>query len=131
MIGKDNQILEQDEFTIDWDMFGGGFIKATQSDDDQELNLIAWGQHAAGESYLLDYSAGGFKRNSYMEAPEEIREITKQWHKVPIEGHLVLFLAVLLCFVYYMVVPIIWFAIRMVRRHRAGGPKQEHGHSGI
>ncbi len=42
---NDVQILSKDEFIIDKDMFGGGFIKAVQADSDQELELVVWSSH--------------------------------------------------------------------------------------
>lgn len=115
---NDAQILSKDEFIIDKDMFGGGFIKAVQADSDQELELVVWGSHEKDRSYLLDYSGGQVRKIGFNKVPEEIRNLTNEWRQTHIMDRFSIFLWGIIFFGYYVVVGIIGIIIKIVRNRR-------------
>jgi hypothetical protein len=119
MVGNDGETLAEDEFLIDEDMFGGGFIKAYQADDDEELELVVWGAHEEDESYLLDYSEGEITRKNFYETSAELHGLTEQWHQAQVMGPFGLFLLGILFFGYYVVVAIVGSIIGAIVRARA------------
>jgi hypothetical protein len=116
-IGKNDNIVKRSEFTIDWDMYGGGFIKGVQADDDSDYEILVWGQHEWQRSYLLDYSEGQVNKISYQEAPIKIKEIPKLWNQATHGTPMLIFLSFPLFFGYYIIVGIIWLIIYFRRKH--------------
>ena len=115
---NDGQILSKDEFIIDKDMFGGGFIKAVQADSDQELELVVWGSHEKDRSYLLDHSGGQVRKIGFNKVPEEIRNLTNEWRQTHVMDRFSIFILGIFFFGYYVVVGIIGIIIKIVRNRR-------------
>lgn len=115
----EGKILSKEEFIIDKDMFGGGFIKAVQADSDKELELLVWGSHEYDKSYLLDYSEGQVSKTGFDKIPEEIRILASEWRQTHVMDRLTIFLLGILFFGYYVVVGIIFIIIKVVRKRRA------------
>ena len=116
LIGHDSQILEKNIFAIDGDEFGGGFVKAVQADNDQQLELIAWGHHEGG--YLLDYSSGKISKISFQKASDEMQQLATNWYQVHVEKRFRIFLLVVSFIAYYIIVGGIIFIIKIIRRRR-------------
>ncbi|WP_163340369.1 hypothetical protein [Desulfopila sp. IMCC35008] len=116
LIDNDNNILQKDLFIVDGDMFGGGFVKAIQADKDQNLELIAWGSHERKRSYLLDYSEGEIIKTGFDKLPEEIHELTRQWHQAYVTNGMTLAVFGILSISYYGMVMTIWLIIKSVQR---------------
>ncbi|MCF8067877.1 MAG: hypothetical protein K9L30_04760 [Desulfobacterales bacterium] len=113
------QILSKDEFIIDKDMFGGGFVKAVQADSDQELELVAWGSHEYDKSYMLDFSGGQVLKTDFTKAPEEIRNLANEWRQIHVMDRFTILSLGILFFGYYVFVSIIVIIIKVVRKRKS------------
>jgi len=113
--GSNGQILSKYDFIIDKDMYGGGFIKAIQADNDQELELLVWGNHERETSFLLDYSEGQISKTNFKQLSEETKSITKQWYQAHISSGMSISLLKIFFIGYYIFMGIIWLIIKFIR----------------
>lgn len=118
LIDNDNNILKKELFIVDMDMFGGGFVKAIQADNDQNLELIVWGSHEKERSYLLDYSEGKINKTGFDKLPAEIHELTRQWQQAYVINGMTLAVFGILAICYYGMVMTIWLIIKAVQRFK-------------
>ncbi|RLA46516.1 MAG: hypothetical protein DRR42_18350 [Gammaproteobacteria bacterium] len=108
-----------EKFTVNKDMFGGGFVKALQADSDAELEILAWGWHEQGQSFLLDFSEGHISKETFDRAPAEVQKSAMDWYEAYMSGGMTITLVGMLCFVYYMLVAVVYAVVRIVRRIRS------------
>jgi len=102
--GPDNTDIYTIRETIDRDMFGGGFVRAVQTDEDPELEILVW--HARS-SYTLDFKKGRVETISFEKAPQTVKNLAKNWHKYNVMAGLEITLLFLFVFCYYLVYLII------------------------
>ena len=69
IIGPDRKIVYEKTERIDRDMFGGGFVRAVQVDQDLEDEIVVW--HARAK-YYLDFSKGNVIEVSFDQVPQQI-----------------------------------------------------------
>lgn len=117
--GKNRQNLEKFLLTINKDMFGGGFVKAVQADDDPEFELIAWGSHEEQESFLLDHQKGEIRKTPFTKASKDIQNLAIQWRQAHVMNGMTLSVFVIFSAGYYIFVVILWLIIKFVRKNRA------------
>ncbi len=115
-VGKKNQDLEKYTFTIDKDMWGGGFVKAVQADDDQELELVAWGAHESRDSFLLDYHEGEIRKILFANTSKYIKSLTVQWRQAYVINGMTLSFFVIFGVVYYIFIGIIWLIVKILKK---------------
>ena len=110
------------ETSFNFDMYGGGFVKAVQADSDPELEIISWGQHEGKQSFLLDFSAGTVVEIPLSEAPGEMKELAHQWYNYNIMKNFEVYLIIIILISYYILYGIIWGVIRLMI---GGSPKED------
>jgi hypothetical protein len=76
----DGKVTHESEMVIDHDMWGGGFVEALNVDEDEDLEVVAWGAHEAEISYFLDYSRGLVEQRPWSEASTELKTFARDWH---------------------------------------------------
>ena len=104
--------------TINEDMFGGGFVKAVQADDDQELEVIAWGSHEEQESFLLDHQEGEIRKIPIIDASEDIQKLAIEWHQAHVMNGMTLSVFVIFAVGYYVFIGIIWITVKIIKKIR-------------
>ena len=99
-------------FTVDGDMWGGGFVRSLQADGDRERELAAWGRHEAGESFIADYRAGKVVFLPFDDAPPAVREVARRWHDARIMTPPAITAALLPLAAWYAVAGVVFLAVR-------------------
>lgn len=110
---------EKDNFVVNKDMYGGGFINAVQADNDQELEVLVWGIAEEDKSYLLDYSEGKLVKKSFKQLPDEIKDLARQWHEVNITNPMAILFFALFALSLYSFIGIIWLIRKIIKHFRA------------
>lgn len=109
----DGRTVYEDKITIDYDLYGRGLIKGIQVDNDPELELLAWGNNVVdGESFYLDFNAGGVERKRFDTIPDEIKNYIINDQNNANELTAIAGLMVLLTPVYYLILLITFFVRR-------------------
>lgn len=119
--GNNRQILEKYIFIINKDMWGGGFVKAMQADDDPELELIAWGAHEQRASFLLDHHEGEIRKTPFDNTSQKIQDLAFEWRQAHVINGMTLSVFVIFAVVYYIFIGIIWLIFRTVKKYRTRG----------
>jgi hypothetical protein len=112
----DGSLLARRTFTVDADMWGGGFVRSLQADTDRERELVAWGHHEADESFIADFADGTVAFHPFRDAPAAVRNVARRWHDARIMTPSVVLAALLPLAVWYAVVAAVTFAARAIRR---------------
>lgn len=97
---------------IDKDMFGGGFVRAVQLDQDTEIEIIVW--HARAK-YYLDFSAGNVIEISFDQAPQEVKDLAENWHKYNVMAGLEITMLLIFMLGYYILTILILTFIKPTR----------------
>ena len=79
-------------------MFGGGFVRAVQADQDPEKEIVVW--HARAK-YYLDFVQGSVKKVSFDRVEQEIKDLAKNWHKYNVMAGIETTILILFVFCYY------------------------------
>lgn len=98
---------------IDRDMFGGGFVRAMQVDQDSDNEIIIW--HAKAK-YYLDFSEGQVREISFDRVPQEVKRLAENWHKYNVMAamEIAIFIAFVVC--YYILYVLVKGILRLFRR---------------
>lgn len=99
VVGPENKKIYIKAEEIDRDMFGGGFVRAVQVDQDIENEIIVW--HARAR-YYLDFSKGTVKEISLGQAPQQVKDLAKNWHKYNVMAGLEMTILLIFVFCYYI-----------------------------
>lgn len=114
--------IYETEASFDFDMFGGGFVRAVQVDDDPEMEIVAWGAHESSEAFFLDFSHGSVKERPLAEVPANMSKLAMLWHDYNIKKPVETVLYGLLLIVYYVLYVIVWLSLRLMRRKKTVDP---------
>jgi hypothetical protein len=98
--GPDNTDIYVIRETIDRDMFGGGFVRAVQTDEDPDLEVLVW--HARS-SYILDFKKGQVETVSFDKAPQAVKVLAGNWHQYNVMAGLETTLLFIFVFCYYVI----------------------------
>ncbi len=109
---KKNYITSE---VIDRDMFGGGFVRAVQVDNDPEKEIVVWHTRAG---YYLDFSEGSVKKVSFDQVPQEIKDLAKNWHKYNVMASLTMTLLLLSVVCYYILYVFVKVILRVFKKNR-------------
>jgi len=101
--------------TIDRDMFGGGFVRAAQVDQDTENEIVVW--HARAK-YYLDFSEGKVREVSFDQVPQQVKELAKSWHKYNIIAGAEMTLLLIVIFSYYILYFLVKGTMRLFKRKK-------------
>jgi len=122
LIGNKPQVLDKYIFTIDEDMWGGGFVKAVQADVDQELELIAWGIHEYRDSFLLDHHEGKIRKTPFANTNKDIQSLSVQWRQAHIVNGMTLSFFMIFAVVYYIFMGIIVLIVKIIKKVKTKPP---------
>ncbi len=103
---------------IDRDMFGGGFVRTAQVDQDPEKEIIVWHAHAA---FYLDFSEGHVKKISFGRVPQRIKDLSQNWHRYNVMAGLEMTLLLLAVFCYYF----LYFFVKGMVKLYLGRPQSK------
>jgi hypothetical protein len=107
------------DFAVDRDMWGGGFVRAVQADEDPELEVLAWGLHEQDKtSFLLDHVDGAVEEKP-SGAVWGVHDRAREWHQAHAVDPLGLVFFGILLAGYYLVVGVVWAIVRAARRRPA------------
>ena len=124
---QDGKTLFAEQFKIDNDLWGGGFIGAVQADDDELLEILAWSQHEGG--FLLDYKDTivnklPFSVNRNLGA-KKLHALVREWFKWHAGTRLMTVFLVFGGGTYYLVILLGWgivtFAKKLRRKQTVSG----------
>jgi hypothetical protein len=112
--------LARRSLDIDQDLWGGGFARAMQVDDDPELEVVAWSAHESNEDcFYFDYADGGVSVHPFSLASESARALAVERHQVHGVNSALIPVLVFLALVYYAALGLVWVFVRAARRARA------------
>lgn len=100
------------------DMFGGGFVKAVQLDNDPELEIISWGKHERKQSFVLDFSRGQVIEIPFDEASRETKDIVSRWYDYNVTKPIETVILIVVLLGYYILYGVVWVVFRIVRKKR-------------
>lgn len=110
IIGPGNEDIFKIREIIDRDMFGGGFVRAVQADDDPEKEIVVW--HARAK-YYLDFKKGRVEKIPFDRVPQMVKALAENWRTYNIMAgvHTTLLILFLLCYYlfYFFVNGILYF----------------------
>lgn len=76
VVGSDGRVQGRTTLVFSRDLWGGGFVKAMDVDDDNVLELVAWSTNG---SFFLDYSADAITKKAWNEASKSARSLAPQY----------------------------------------------------
>jgi hypothetical protein len=115
--------LEAHDFEVNRDMWGGGFVRAAQADEDPELEIVAWGLHEGEETaFVLDFVDGQVTEVPFGAARYELHDLARAWHQAHHLDPVGLVIYFVLAFGYYLAVGVAWAVYRALRRKAAVPP---------
>lgn len=96
VVGADGNPRQKYTLVINLDIWGGGFVKAMDVDDDGELELVAWDTR---NGFFLDYSAGAVVQKPWSEASPSARSVAMRFFSAETDDNVLeLFLVALVGF---------------------------------
>jgi len=113
IIGPGSKEVYKTEETIDRDMFGGGFVRAAQVDNDPENEIVVW--HARAK-YYLDFVQGSVKKVSFDQVDQQIKDLAKSWHRYNVLAGLEMTALIFFVFCYYVLYLFIMTILKLIRR---------------
>jgi hypothetical protein len=117
------QALEAHDFEVDRDMWGGGFVRAAQADEDPDLEIVAWGLHEADKTaFVLDFVDGQVTKLPFGTARRELRDLALAWHQVHQVDSLAFVIYFVLAFGYYLALGVALAVYRALRRRGPAPP---------
>jgi hypothetical protein len=122
LAGNNSLTPDKYVFTLDEDMWGGGFVKAVQADGDPELELIAWGIHEYRDSFLLDHHEGKIRQIPFANTTKDVQSLSVQWRQAHIINGMTLSFFVIFAVVYYIFIGIIVLLIKIIRKVKTKPP---------
>jgi hypothetical protein len=116
--------LEAHDFEVNRDMWGGGFVRAVQADEDPELEIVAWGLHEGDKTaFVLDSVNGEVGKLPFGAAPRRIHDLARAWHQAHHVDPVGLVIYFVLAFGYYLALGVAWALYRAVRRKPSAPPR--------
>jgi len=115
VVGPEKKEIYKKIEVIDRDMFGGGFVRAIQVDQDPENEIVVW--HARAK-YYLDFSEGKVTDVSLEQAPRQIKDLAERWHKYNVMAGMEITLWLIFVLGYYMVYFLVKGAIGLFKRKK-------------
>ncbi len=100
---------------IDRDMFGGGFVRAVQIDQDSEKEIVVW--HARAK-YYLDFSEGNVTEVTFDNVPQQIKGLAKNWYKYNVMASLETAISLIFLFCYYILYSLIVGFLKLLKRKK-------------
>lgn len=97
---------------IDRDMFGGGFVRAAQVDEDSENEIVVWHAHA---KYYLDFSNGSVQVIPFDQIPQQVKDLAERWHRYNVMAGVEMTIMLIFVFSYYVLYLLIKGLIGLVR----------------
>ena len=94
VLRSDGKIAHDYKFDISHDIWGSGYVKAANVDDDAELEVVAWSQ--GQRAYYLNYAQGVVQQVAFSHASPEVKNISMVWDDTQILGTVTFFLFFLL-----------------------------------
>jgi len=98
VITPENKEVYKKMEVIDRDMFGGGFVRAAQVDQDSENEIIVWQARA---KYLLDFSEGNVTEVSFDQVSQQVKNLAESWYKYNIMASLEMTILIIFILSYY------------------------------
>lgn len=105
---------------VNVDMWGGGFVKAMNVDEDDELELVAW--DSRGDRYFLDYTTGVVVVKQWTGASAIAQSLAERFYAAETTGN-VRELYYVLAIIFYIlsgIIVLIVLAIRTIKRRNIG-----------
>ena len=112
--GEKKEIYTKTEI-IDRDMFGGGFVRAVQVDNDSENEIVVW--HARAK-YYLDFSKGNVIEVPFDHVPQEVKELAVNWHKYNVMSGLAMASLLLFVLSYYILYILVLGFLKLFKRKK-------------
>jgi hypothetical protein len=120
MRAADGRLLEPREFEVNRDTWGAGFVRAAQTDEDLELEIVAWGHHEEDRtSFVLDHRSGTVEELPFRVSRRDLGDLARAWHQAHHVDPVFLGVVAALILVYYVLVAAAWAVLRAVRRRAA------------
>ena len=115
--------LEPRDFEVNLDTWGAGFVRATQADDDPELEVVAWGHHEEDRTaFVLDSVDGQVTEIPFGLARRQLQDLARAWHQAHKVDPIGLVISFVLAFGWYLAVGVAWALYRAIRRKAAAPP---------
>ncbi len=99
VVGPEKKEIYNKTEVIDRDMFGGGFARAVQVDQDSENEIVVW--HARAK-YYLDFSEGNITEVPFEQVPQHVKGLVKSWHRYNVMAGLETTLLIIFVVCYYI-----------------------------
>lgn len=98
---------------IDWDMGGGGFIGAMQTDHDPDLEVAVFQKHRPKDNFYIDFENNRIIEKPFNNAMVESQKTAKSWlhYYVPHPFYFMVLIAFTL--IYYGLYLMFWLIIRL------------------
>jgi hypothetical protein len=115
--GPGNKEVYKADEVIDRDMFGGGFVRAVQVDNDPENEIIIWYAQA---KYYLDFVQGRVKKIPFDHTDQEIKDLAKSWHRYNVMAGLEMTILILSVLCYYILYFIVTGIVKLFKKKHSG-----------
>jgi hypothetical protein len=100
---------------IDRDMFGGGFVRAVQVDQDMENEIVVW--HSRNK-YYLDFSEGNVIEVTFDRVPQQVKDLAESWYKYNVMAGLEMTILFIFVLCYYILYILVMGILRLFKKKR-------------
>lgn len=108
IINNENKVLYDNAIEIDWDMGGGGFLKAVQADNDSDLEIVCV-KKGGQSNFYLDVSADNVVKKSLKFASPSAQLLVKNGLKYYAPNPFTIGFCFMITLVYYFsYFPVSW-----------------------
>jgi len=115
------EVVFEETVIIDHDLFGTGFVSGMQIDEDENFEIVVWGDNfLQGEAFYLDLVNGRLARKAFDNLPLKSKELTEEYRKLSTQGPLVFGFLLLLTVLYYLVLFLVFIFSWLSGRKPAG-----------
>ena len=100
---SDGKVVQDISISMDHDLFGLGFVKAMQADEDPELEVVAWGNNIRdGKPFFLDFSGGEIVRRPIEEISSAAQNVIDNYRNAGSQSYGIFFYFIILTPLYYI-----------------------------
>ena len=116
-LAPDGGVRHEWRFAADGDMFGGGFVAATDLNADGQPEILAWGAHESRRALMIDVHPETHALR-HRAPPEKATQLGRRWHRTHVMRPMELGLYLVPLALYYVLAAVILIIARAMAHRK-------------